>query len=439
MKFLKKRYFFAMIIKYSVATALLVFASIKMLSAEPIVLKGGMLKDLCGKTIESIRLCNSRQEPIPFQIDELTSNGNYICPDGSSPNSDSSNGILDPMDEVVFLSEDCIDAGDSHLLHNTINRTYYPIKIQSNPASLVYITNDTSILISKQKYIEYDTVKQLVKTPFYYAQFGKDRFHFTKAGIFDSETERYVDLTSELAVTIYLRALWGLIPIHYTEENLVCIVARYKTGPVRLIRGGNFHLNLGLGIKGSHAYVNQLCYPQMVKVPVKLHVPIRFRSFFSEAYIEMCPVVKKKDKFQFKVPEIHETEMLSSDKPLDTMIEVNPNNRFFAVTNGNIGYGWILQALIENRYLGGSCFVFRRPSVREQNSADCGYKMMIRDLPKGIYEINNWVLFSKTSYSYLTKLSSTIQYPTKIDTPWGEFVNQIGINPIVTVNMKKKR
>jgi hypothetical protein len=427
-----------MIIKKIHLAVFFVFTNVAVLLAEPVVIKGEMLKEFCGKTIASIRLCNSRQEPVPFQIDELTSYGNYICPEGVAANTDSSNGVLDPQDEIVFLSEDCIDTGGNQMLHNPPNRFFYPIKIQSDPKGLVYITNDTLIPISKQKYIEYDTVKQIVNTPYYYAQFGKDRFHFTRAGIFESGTNRYLDLTHELTVLIYLRALWGLIPIHYTEENLICIVTRYKTGPVRLIRGGNFHLNLGMGIKGSHAYVNQLCYPQMVKVPVKIHVPIRFKIFFSEAYIEMCPVVKKKDKFQFRIPEIHETEMLNSDKSLDTLIPENPNNQFFAVTNGEIGYGWILQAVIENSFLSGSCFVFRRPSLRDLNSADCGYRMMLRDLPKGIYEINNWVLFSKTSYSSLTKLSSIIQSPTKIHTPWGEYENQLGNNPPVNAIKKKK-
>jgi hypothetical protein len=64
--------------------------------------------------------------------------------------------------------------------------------------------------------------------------------------------------------------------------------------------------------------------------------------------------------------------------------------------------------------------------------------MMLRDLPKGIYEINNWVLFSKTSYSSLTKLSSIIQSPTKIHTPWGEYENQLGNNPPVNAIKKKK-
>ena len=94
-----------------------------------------------------------------------------------------------------------------------------------------------------------------------------------------------------MRVKIYLRALWGLLPITYSENNIVCEVKRFKVGPIRLIRRGDFHLNLGLWMKGSHAAVNQLCYPDMVKVPVYVHVPIRFNSFFSRAYIEMTPVI----------------------------------------------------------------------------------------------------------------------------------------------------
>ncbi len=373
-------------IKNLILISILTFFHLKVF-AEPIVLKGEMIKELCGKPISSIRLCNSNYEPIPFQIDEITANGNYICPQGEEPNSDSSNGFLDYQDEIVFLSEDCTNNINGSILSEKNEFTFYPIKIiQDQIVRIIFVSCDPDVKLSAKRYIEYDHEKQFVKTPYYYAQFGMNRFHFTKAGIFDEEKGNYLHLTNELSVTIYLRALWGLIPIHYNENNLICIVKKYKTGPVRLIRGGNFHLNLGLGIKGSHAYVNQICYPQMVKVPVNVHVPIRFRSFFSKAYIEMCPVVKMNEKFSFAIPEKGFSERMQNGSKIDTLIPFNPNNEYMTVSNKKIGYGWILSAKINNNYTKASGFVFRRPSARNPKSIDCGYRMMIKDLPKGTYE-----------------------------------------------------
>ena len=140
----------------------------------------------------------------------------------------------------------------------------------------VFLTNDTNHTLSAARYIDYDHSTQILKTPWYYAQFGRNRFHFVKAGIAidylpleprpmavgqDSNigrqapvwfsralpvqarprvlpvvvdsAYRYLDLTNELRIEIKLKALWGLVPIGYNEESLVCFVKRYKTG-VRL-------------------------------------------------------------------------------------------------------------------------------------------------------------------------------------------------------------
>lgn len=430
-------YFLVMRKKNLILIGILTFIQLEIF-AEPIVVKGEMIKELCGKPISSIRLCNINYEPVPFQIDEITANGNYICPQGEEPNSDSSNGTLDYLDEIVFLSEDCTSKINDSTIAEKNGYTYFPIKIiQDQIIRFVFASCDPDVKLSGKRYIEYDHEKQFVKTPYYYAQFGINRFHFTKAGIFDKEKENYFNLTNQLSVTIYLRALWGLIPVHYDEDNLICIVKKYKTGPVRLIRGGNFHLNLGLGIKGSHAYVNQICYPQIVKVPVNVHVPIRFRNFFSKAYIEMCPVIKMNEKFSFAIPEANFSEKIQNGDKIDTLIPVNPNNEYMTVSNGKIGYGWILSAKINNNYIKESGFVFRRPSARNSQSIDCGYRMMIKDLPKGTYEINNWVLFSRELNQNLLNMSRIVKNPSVIITSCGSSVNSLVLNPIKTISDKK--
>lgn len=404
-------------------------------NAGPVILKGAMIKELCGTPLNRIRLCDGEKTPIPFQIDELTINGNYICPEGSESNSDSSNGVLDERDEIVFLSDDCSEiSGDTIISANT---KYHPVYIQNR--KMVYITNDSSVPLSSTKYITFDNSLQIVKTPYFYAQFAKDRFHFVRAGVFSEKTGRYVDFAGELGIVIFMKALWGLIPVKYTEDNLVCIVKKYKVGAVRLIRGGDFHLNLGLGLKGSNAYVNQICYPDIVMVPVYVHAPVRFGSFFGEAYVEMTPMVKKSMNREFRVVQTQFTVNLEKSKALDTLIEVNPNKRSMVVVDENNGYGWTLMAKIENKYLKHSGFVFRNPSLRDPNGADCGFRLMIRDLPKGYYEITNWVYFSRKGNTKLETISHWIKQPVTVTTPGGSFRNELLRQPNAPVHSKNGR
>jgi hypothetical protein len=209
----------------------------------------------------------------------------------------------------------------------------------------------------------------------------------------DFGSGRFLNLTNELRVVVALKALWGLLPITYTEENIICKVKRYKIGPLRLIRRGDFYLKMGLGLKGSRAIVYQMCYPQMVKVPVKVHLPLRFRSLFSDAYIEMTPVLNKEAaNFRFMVPSLDYTEHMA-EKSVDTLIRAMPDKGYL-VSDGIKGYGWITELDVDPALLAGSGYVLRRPSKRG-GIAECGFRLTIRDLAKGDYDIINWVFFSK--------------------------------------------
>ncbi|HEX2957278.1 MAG TPA: hypothetical protein VHO70_10630, partial [Chitinispirillaceae bacterium] len=264
-----------------------------------------------------------------------------------------------------------------------------------------------------------------LKTPWFYAQCAKDRFHFERAGVADPGSGAYCDLTDELSIEIKMSALFGLIPIRYTENNLICFVKRWKVGPIRLIRRGDFHLNLGLGIKGSRAYVNQICYPQVVKVPVTLHVPVRFGALFRNAFVEMGPVVKTgagslvyTDNNKFKYP-------LDTGVSLDTIFPVPPWGCVLSVNDGQKGYGWVLQTTIPVQSLRGSGTMVKISSVHPK-TAECGYRLNVDEVEKGYYEITNWVLFSgKRNSGSLRFDDSFISNPISVSTVDGIFKNII--------------
>ena len=369
---------------------------------EPIVVLGSMVPSLVGKPIERLRLVDHRGSAIPFQIDEVLPDDDYVCASGKEPNVGS--GILDSSDEIVFLWEDA-DTLDS-LTGNKADTRPQPSEglIQSSRIAIrhasqtryVFLVDDPGVPLSKVRYITYNGRTETVTTPYFRATFEHDRFHFVKAGVKDFSTNTFFDITNELRIKICFRALWGLIPINYSEDNIVCLVKRYKAGPIRLIRRGDFYLKLGLWIKGSHAAVNQLCYPDMVRVPVYVHLPVHFSSLFNQAYIEMTPVINNKsEKFSFRVPQYDIAFQCGKNERIDSLVPINPNHGFMTVENGAVGYGWLLEATMQPAYLDGSGFVFRKPTERK-GLCHCGFRLSVCDLPKGNYAITNWVVFSNS-------------------------------------------
>lgn len=370
--------------------------------SEPIIITGSMVPAFLGKPIDRLRIVDHHNKAIPFQIDQVLPDDDYVCPSGKEPNQ--GNGTLDTADEIVFLWEDAdttLSGPDTALPRpDSAKRLPRPECISIEHPSQkrsVYLIDDPAIHLSPVRYITYDEKKETFSTPCYCGAFARDRFHFVNARVKDYSSGSYIQLTNELRVKIYLRALWGLLPLTYSEKNIVCMVKRYKEGPIRLIRRGDFHLNLGLWMKGSHAAVNQLCYPDMVKVPVYLHLPMRFKSLFSQAYVEMTPVINENARnFSFRVPQNDLVFSFKGSESIDTLVAINPNHGFMTVDNGVAGYGWVLEANMQEAYLEGSGYVFCRPSQRA-GLGHCGYRLTVRDLPKGYYLITNWVLFSKSN------------------------------------------
>lgn len=381
--------------------------------AEPIIIKGKHLKPLIGVPVATVRVSCDNRTALPFQVDEVDSNGEYICDKGVSANSSSANGVLDTSDEIVFLREDIQLSDSTKVTPGTIICT---LTVGSQrDKQRVFISNDRSISLSKKNYLTYDHSTQMLTTPWYYAQFAHDRFHFVRAGVFDEENQKWIHLTRQLGVTISLKALWGALPLRYTEDNLVCYVKRYRVGPIRCIRRGDFHLNIGIGLRGSKAVVYQCCYPQMVSVPVKVSIPVKFRMFFSTATIEMAPVIDTSgSSFTFAAPGCGFTMPLKRKLRSDTVLYCQPVNRMFTLDNGRCGYGWMLSTTMDTSTLQGSGFVLGTIESQNQSLTTCGYRLEIRDVERGKYTLLNRVLFQSVKGQGITELYNSLQNPATI-------------------------
>ncbi|GBU21454.1 hypothetical protein R80B4_01345 [Fibrobacteres bacterium R8-0-B4] len=395
--------------------------------ADPVVITGKDIPRLLGKPIASIAVLNKSGAAIPFQIDEITKDGEYVLDKGESPNVKEGNGVLNEQDEIAFLWDDATAVGietgvndgiDANInnngINNNINTTITITRGKEKRTVTVVFDPTSSLPRSPRSYIGYNHNTGRVATEYYYADFAKDRFHFVRAGVMDFTSNKYVDLTNELRVEILLKTLFGLIPIRYGEGDIVCFVRRYKVGPIRLIRRGDFHLNLGFGIKGSRAAVNQICYSKAVKVPVYIHLPIRFRKLFGQAHVEMTPVIREAGRrFAFAVQSKKLYFPVSGGR-LDTLCQSMPLKQMFTLKDGANGYGWILDATTPPEHISGSGFIMRRPGTRGTGIAECGFRLTVRDVPKGNYYITNWVLFSGGKAGDIERLGKSLMEPAAI-------------------------
>ena len=90
------------------------------------------------------------------------------------------------------------------------------------------------------------------------------------------------------------------------------------------------------------------------------------------------------------------------------------------IPDTSIGYGWLLDAAMDPRYLDGSGYLFKSPSERG-GIGHCGFRLTVRDLPKGYYLIGNWVLFSKSGVQSLTDACDHISKNALISVSGSQF------------------
>ncbi len=388
--------------------------------AEPVVLRGEQVPDLLGVPVSSLRLTGRDGTLLPLQVDEVTDDGEYVCDRGREPNADSGSTVLDSSDEIVFMYEDCIPCRDNdpqRLPVSPENEQARSVLLRIGTADRcreALLRADSSLPVCTQRYISYDAAKQECTTPRYYARFAPDRFHFVRAGIAGKTAGTWIDLTRELRIDIQLRALWGLLPVHYTEDNLICFVKRYKVGPLRLIRRGDLHLRIGPGIRGSRAAVNQICYPSMVSVPVSISLPVRFRHFFRDAYLEMAPVITDAGAdFLFSVPGCAIGRRVGGSDTVAEFIPCELNVNPFTLLHEGYGLGWVVQSDIPSHSENRSGFMFNRPSIRS-GRADCGYRLMIQDVPRGRYTVVNRVLFTRRDNPAIAEEFKALRQPVPV-------------------------
>lgn len=155
---------------------------------DPIVIQAQQLPDLLGQAVEDVRIYVYSKSlemwnPILFQIDELDQTGTYLG---------EKNSIMDPADEIVFLSNDLGDIASpvqwpentsAHMDNRFEIRITDPLLPEESGYAYIFISKDLQKLTGS--YFDVNTIEDWVKTPSYTVTFGEHGF---QSGLYIHET-----------------------------------------------------------------------------------------------------------------------------------------------------------------------------------------------------------------------------------------------------------
>ena len=80
--------------------------------ADPVLIQAEAFPALAGGALDNYRVFaapDGALQPIRFQIDEMTEEGDFVFPYGKQSNKKQGNGVLDPRDVVLFMAKDSGD------------------------------------------------------------------------------------------------------------------------------------------------------------------------------------------------------------------------------------------------------------------------------------------------------------------------------------------
>ncbi len=260
---------------------------------DPLIIKGEYLASMKGFPLDGLRLYSCQDEsfvPVPFQVDEITEEGYKVLPDGPQGNPEKANHVLDPQDELLFMS---FDTGDRAAFTGPpLNcRQFTEIEVEDPLNSgkgwvyLLYFDSSPPELSDKPPYsgtvqLEHPTGYE-TKTEYYDIK-GKQIEHRGKTynQIFYKQFSTPaaaggtgVDAVDRMKWRVQIGFLFNVIKVSFDEDSLIGNFICWQKGPIR----GTYRVwasaILPLGLKSPRFLADIIGYDSSISTSTVLNVP----------------------------------------------------------------------------------------------------------------------------------------------------------------------
>jgi len=263
------------------------------LHTAPIIIPGKQISAILRYPLASYRLFKSspsgKAEIIPFQIDEINEDTDYVLDQGNRVTADTGNGLFDPQDELSFMGDDVGPLVEPTQWSTAKPQIVFELRIRhpvANPMGPqtgavyigIYFNNPPPL--SPKKYVIFNRQEALVHTSRYRYQFDQKNWlvarkvEVTKGDKQPPEYEPVLDTT-----TFYLKGdLKYFITVEANHRSIESDLEAWKSGPIRSIVRVSFHYNL-LKLKLELGMYTEISFfSNAVNLPAVLYSPLDGRS-----------------------------------------------------------------------------------------------------------------------------------------------------------------
>lgn len=256
-------------------------------------LPGSKLKTCLGRPIAAMSLIACRGgavEAIPFQIDEINEEGDWVLPHSlrgkaSKTKTKANPGIIAANDQIAFMAREAgsriprsalpggVARSDEICLHDPVN----------GAKGWVYLCEfaGSAPPRSPVRYVQYNCEGEKITGKTYSAQITPD----LPISPSDVRFKGGPNMFDRIKIRIKTKVMG--IPINLTESNFVSRDVQYKAGPVRIIRRTCSSIVLYKFFRTDYASVENIYYDSYAVVPIRVKIPLNLRAFKSMLTIDV--------------------------------------------------------------------------------------------------------------------------------------------------------
>jgi hypothetical protein len=265
---------------------------------DQVTISGNIFKEVLGKPVDNLRVYASRNgafEPIRYQIDEMTADGDWVLPEGPMPNSELGNGIFDTWDKLAFMIQDLGDKVSNDVWPSGYTKgeeieVVDPLTGEKGWCYLLFFSSNPPPRSSLPDYIRFDyktsrSVSDCRELKYLITDEGIHTTFYEDISIMEGAGGSGKNVLDRGKVRPTFKVLFGSLTIRLNEETVKSNILAWKIGPIKWNRRAEQYSKLPGGAKALRVIADVYEYRNMATAPVMFNVPFRFDTVVTSATV----------------------------------------------------------------------------------------------------------------------------------------------------------